>query len=134
MFDKGMVTRENAEQTKSPKQAPNAKRRVNTIFNHLFNPPARSRCIIAVELGSEGGTVHQVKIAKAQGRKVFALKPKRENKRALEGFKLFMSMDATPIDSMKPVEEYLKTIPNGKLREKKIDSFYQNTISSFRGK
>src|SRR3989337_2001970 len=87
-----------------------------------------SRCIIAVESGPEGGSVHQARIAKAQGRRVFVVKPKRGNKRALEGFKLFMSMGATPIDSIKPVAEYLRSNQTGKVEERKIDSFYQNTL------
>jgi DNA processing protein len=87
-----------------------------------------SRCIIVIESGPEGGSVHQARIAKAQGRKIFVVKPKKVNKRALEGFKLFMSMGATPIDSIKPVAEYLKSIPTGKIEERKIDSFYQNTL------
>jgi DNA processing protein len=91
-----------------------------------------SRCIIAVESAPEGGTVHQVKIAKAQGRKVFAVKPKRENKRAMEGFKLFMDLEATPIDSIRPVKEFLeKHAPTDKSKEKKIDAFYQNRIGTF---
>lgn len=91
-----------------------------------------SRCIIAVESGPEGGTVHQVKIAKAQGRKVFAVKPRRKNKRAMEGFKLFMELDATPIDSIKPVREFLqKQSPVDNSKEKKIDAFYQNRLGAF---
>jgi DNA processing protein len=91
-----------------------------------------SQCIIAVESGTEGGTIHQVKIAMAQGRKVFAVKPKRENKIAVEGFKCFMDMGAIPIDSIKPVKEFLaKSVHIEKAKDKKIDSFYQNSISAF---
>jgi DNA processing protein len=90
-----------------------------------------SRCIIAIESGPEGGTVHQVKIANAQGRKVFAVKPKKKNKRAMEGFKLFMDLDATPIDSIRPVKEFLQRhIPATKLKDKKIDAFYQNRLGA----
>jgi DNA processing protein len=87
-----------------------------------------SRCIIAVESGPEGGSVHQARIARAQGRKVFVVKPKKGNKRALEGFKLLTSEGATPVDSVKPVAEYLRSSPTGKIEERKIDSFYQNTL------
>ena len=74
-----------------------------------------SRCIIAVETGTEGGTIHQVKIAMAQGRRVFTVKPKR-----------------TPIDSIKPVKEYLKKqVLFEKTKEKKIDSFGQNLLEHF---
>jgi len=90
-----------------------------------------SRCTVAVESGVEGGTVHQVRIALAQGRKVFALKPKSGNKRAMEGFKLFLSMGATPINSAKPVLEFLdKTKPQDRFRNGRIDSFYQHQISA----
>ena len=87
-----------------------------------------SRCIIAVESGPEGGSVHQARIAKAQGRKVFVVKPKKGNKRAFEGFKLLVGEGATPIDSVKPVAEYLRSSPTGKIEERKIDSFYQNAL------
>ena len=76
----------------------------------------------------EGGSVHQARIANAQGRKVFVVKPKKENKRALEGFKLLVGEGATPVDSIKPVAEYLRSIPTGKIEERKIDSFYQNNL------
>ena len=41
LFDEGRVLRENEEQTRSLKLPPNPKRRIKTIFNHLFNLPAR---------------------------------------------------------------------------------------------
>jgi DNA processing protein len=90
-----------------------------------------SRCIIAVESGPDGGTVHQVKIAKAQGRKVFTVKPKSDNKRAMEGFRLFVNLGATPIDSIKPVKEFLEKKIEETTREQKIDAFYQNSLRSF---
>jgi DNA processing protein len=91
-----------------------------------------SRCIIAVETGTEGGTIHQVKIAIAQGRKVFTVKPKRTHPKVLEGFKLLIDLGATAIDSIKPVKEYLKKqILFEKAKEKKIDSFGQNLLEHF---
>jgi len=88
-----------------------------------------SRCIIAVESGPNGGTVHQVKIAIAQGRRVFAVKPKRENNLAVEGFNSFIDMGAIPIDSIKPVKKFLeKNILMENAKEKKIDSFNQNRL------
>jgi DNA processing protein len=87
-----------------------------------------SRCIIAVESGPNGGTVHQVKIAIAQGRRVFAVKPKRENKLAVEGFKSFIDMGALPIDSIKPVKKFLEKGILVGAKEKKIDSFNQNRL------
>lgn len=91
-----------------------------------------SHCVIAVESGKEGGTVHQVRIALSQGRKVFALKPKRTNKRAKEGYKLFIDMGATPINSAKPVLDFLKkTLTKTAFREKTIDSYSQRSILAF---
>lgn len=91
-----------------------------------------SRCIIAVESGLDGGTVHQVKIAMAQGRKVFTVKPQGGNKRAMAGFKLFVDMGAVPIDSIKLVKDFLEREAfSRRVQEKKIDSFNQNRLSSF---
>ena len=91
-----------------------------------------SRCIIAVETGTEGGTIHQVKIAISQGRKVFTVKPKRTHRKALEGFKLLMDLGVTPIDSYKPVKIFLeKQTLIEKTREKKIDTFSQNRLEHF---
>ena len=91
-----------------------------------------SRCVIAVESGKEGGTVHQVRIALSQGRQVFVVKPKSRNKRAMEGFKLFLDMGATSISSAKPVLDFLKK-PKAQttLKEKKINSFYQRSIPTY---
>jgi len=92
-----------------------------------------SRCVIAVESGKEGGTVHQVRIALSQGRKVFAVKPKSGNKRAMEGYKVFLDMGATPISSAKPVLDFLKKSTTQKtLDDKRIDSFYQRSIMTFK--
>jgi len=55
-----------------------------------------SQCVIAIESDEEGGTVHQVRIALSQKRKVFALQPKG-NSRAKRGFKEFVNMGAIPI-------------------------------------
>jgi DNA processing protein len=81
------------------------------------------RCVILIESGMSGGTYRQATIAKEQGRKVFALKPRKENKEAFEGFKKFVEMGATPIESAKPVIEFMKQYPSAKGKEKKIDSF-----------
>ena len=56
-----------------------------------------ARCVILVESGKIGGTHRQVTIAIKQRRKVFALKPRRDNKEAIEGFEEFVKMGATPI-------------------------------------
>ena len=91
-----------------------------------------SRCVIAVESGKEGGTVHQVRIALSQGRKVFAVKPKSSNKRAKEGYRLFLDMGATSISSAKPVLNFLKkSSTQATFEEKRIDSFSQRSILTF---
>lgn len=88
-----------------------------------------SRCTIAVESGKEGGTVHQVRIALSQGRKVFAVKPKSSNKRAKEGYELFVEMGATPIKSARPVLNFLKkSSSETAFGEKRIDSFSQDSV------
>jgi len=91
-----------------------------------------SRCVIAVESGKEGGTVHQVRIALSQGRKVFAVKPKSGNQRAKEGYKIFLDMGATSINSAKPVLDFLKKSTAQKtFEDRKIESFSQRSIITF---
>jgi len=91
-----------------------------------------SRCVIAIESGKEGGTVHQVRIALSQGRKVFTVAPKSRNKRAIEGHKIFIEMGATAIKSAKPVLDFLRKsgsqTPYG---EKRIDSFSRESLLTF---
>ena len=87
-----------------------------------------SRCVILVESGVSEGTYRQAVIAQKQGRELFALKPKRENKEALKGFNRFIEMGATSIESAKLVLNYLKGCEATKLKEKRIDSFYQHRI------
>lgn len=88
-----------------------------------------ARCIILVESGSSGGTYRQATIAKDQGRKMFAVRPKSDNKVALDGFKMFVKMGATPINSAKPVLDYLRE--NSK-KTKEIDKFGNNiSFSNF---
>lgn len=91
-----------------------------------------ARCVIAVESGKEGGTVHQVRIALSQGRKVFTIKPKSGNKRAEEGYKIFVKMGATPIKSARPVLDFLeKSSSQTVFGEKRIDSFSRNSVLAF---
>jgi len=91
-----------------------------------------SRCVIAVESGKKGGTIHQVNIALSQGRKVFVVKPKSGNQRAKEGYKIFLDMGATPISSAKPVLDFLKKSSAQKtLEDERIDSFSQRSIVAF---
>jgi DNA processing protein len=83
-----------------------------------------SRCIIAIESGGSGGTIHQVRLALSQGRKVFTLKPKPGNKRAKEGFKQILGMGATPIASTKPVLNFLESASSNLLRrEKRLEEY-----------
>ena len=58
---------------------------------------ALSLCVIAVESDMEGGTVHQVKLAIAQGRQVFVLQPQSGNQRARRGYDLFVKLGETPL-------------------------------------
>jgi DNA processing protein len=90
-----------------------------------------ARCIILVESGKTGGTYRQASIAKDQGRKMFAVKPKNENKEACEGFQQFVEMGATPIESAKPVLKYLKEASSSNLKEKRIDSFTKTSFDNF---
>jgi len=91
-----------------------------------------SRCVIAVESGREGGTVHQVRIALSQGRKVFAVRPKSSNHRAMEGYKIFLDMGATPTSSAKPVLDFLRKSDAQKtLMDEKILALSQRPITAF---
>jgi predicted Rossmann fold nucleotide-binding protein DprA/Smf involved in DNA uptake len=89
-----------------------------------------SRCVILIDSGESEGTYRQAIIAQKQGRKIFALKPRRENKEALKGFNKFIEMGATSIESTKPVLNYLKRFKSTTLKEKRIDSFYQHRIEN----
>jgi len=86
-----------------------------------------SRCVIAIESDAEGGTVHQVKFALSQRRKVFVLKPK-DNERAKRGFKVFVDMGATPIRSSREVLDFLKSEIPLTTKERKLDSYYQHSL------
>jgi len=81
-----------------------------------------SRCVIAVESDEEGGTVHQVRFAINQGRKVFAVKPKSDNARAMRGFRNFVKMGATAIVTAKPVVDYLRAGEKDRPMDVYIDS------------
>jgi DNA processing protein len=85
-----------------------------------------SRCVVAVESDEEGGTVHQVRIALAQKRKVFALQPEG-NERAKRGFETFINMGATAIKSAKEVLDFLsRESPN--TENSRLDSYYQHSL------
>ncbi len=86
-----------------------------------------AQCVVLVESGATGGTYRQATIAKDQGRKIFAVKPKTDNKTAIEGFKQFIDMGAESIESATPVLRFLKRNSRNE-KEKRIDSFYQTNI------
>lgn len=89
-----------------------------------------SECVVAIESGDEGGTVHQVRIALDQRKRVFALKPKGNNRKAKRGFKLFMDMGATPIEYSRG---FLKRLQRDfpPIKEKRLDSFSDYRIDKF---
>jgi len=91
-----------------------------------------SRCVIALESEEEGGTVHQVRIAISQRRKVFAVKPRGSDK-FKRGFKLFVDLGAVPVDSSREVLDYLQKEAPIRTAEKKLDSFYQHTLNVPKG-
>jgi DNA protecting protein DprA len=91
-----------------------------------------ARCLIALESDEEGGTVHQVKIAVSQGRKVFAVKPKN-SERFKKGFMKFVELGATPIKSSRDVLNYLRKEAPIRTRDEKIDSYYQHSLDSVKG-
>ena len=86
-----------------------------------------SQCVIAIESDEEGGTVHQVKIALSQKRKVFALQP-QGNERAKRGFKLFVDMGAVPVKSPKEILDVLKKEISLNLNGTRLDSYYQHSL------
>jgi DNA processing protein len=81
-----------------------------------------SLCVLAIESDAEGGTVHQVELALAQGKRVFALVPKG-NERAKRGYELFLKKGAVPMKSIDEVLEYLKDMEHS-VREQRIETFY----------
>jgi DNA processing protein len=123
----GAVLSEYYDPPRAHPTAPNA-RAAFVIRNRITSGLAR--CIILVESGSTEGTYRQATIAKDQGRKMFAVKPKSDNKVAVEGFKQFISMGATPIESAKPVLQYLKEFSAESGKEKTIDHFTSNSLSN----
>jgi DNA processing protein len=86
-----------------------------------------SRCVIAIESDEEGGTVHQVKIALSQKRKVLALQPKG-NERAKRGFKLFVDLGAIPVKSTRDILDILKKDMLPMSNGSRLDSYYQHSL------
>jgi DNA processing protein len=67
-----------------------------------------SGCVIAIESDETGGTAHQVEFALAQGREVFALKPRSGDTRAQRGYKRFVKQGAVPFKEAETILEYLR--------------------------
>jgi len=70
---------------------------------------AISKCVIVIESGESGGSFQQAEIALKQGRKIFILKPKGEDKELIRGFEAFVNLGATPFESEEIILEYLKS-------------------------
>jgi len=66
-----------------------------------------SRCLIVIESDDEGGTVHQVRFAISQGKRVFALVPRSDNSRARRGHELFLKLGAKPFKTPTSIFDYL---------------------------
>jgi DNA processing protein len=86
-----------------------------------------ARCVIAIESDEEGGTVHQVRIALSQKRRVLALQPKG-NERAKRGFKLFVEMGAIPVKSVKDILGIFKKDNLPASNGSRLDSYYQHSL------
>lgn len=69
---------------------------------------AISKCVIVIESGESGGSFQQSEIALKQGRKIFILKPKGEDRELIRGFEAFVNLGATPFESEEIILEYLK--------------------------
>ena len=66
-----------------------------------------SQCLIVIESDDQGGTVHQVRFAISQRRKVFVLVPRSGNLRARRGYELFLKLGATPFETATPIFDFL---------------------------
>lgn len=66
-----------------------------------------SECVIVIESEGQGGTLHQVNLALSQGRAVFVLEPKKDDERAIRGFREFLRAGAKPFHSCSTILEYL---------------------------
>lgn len=85
-----------------------------------------SQSVVAIESDEEGGTVHQVRIAISQKRKVFALQPKG-SERAKRGFKAFLNLGAIPVKSTREILEQLEK-DNLLPSSSRLDSYYQHSL------
>jgi DNA processing protein len=77
-----------------------------------------SLCLIAVESGEEGGTVHQVRFAVSQGKQVFVVKPQMSRSRIVSGYRSFVKAGAVPVSSPRTVLQFLSKVqPLGSMDE-----------------
>jgi len=80
-----------------------------------------SLCLVAIESGEEGGTMHQVRIATTQGRHVFAVKPQMVHSHIVKGYRSLVKLGAVSVSSPRQVLEFLtKQEPEG-LMDRFID-------------
>lgn len=79
-----------------------------------------SKCVIVIETSDTGGTMHQVRIAKEQSKKIFVLEPLPGDFDALKGYNKILSFGGIPFIS--PEEIYAEIGLNNldtNIREKK---------------
>lgn len=69
-----------------------------------------SQCLLVIESEVRGGTLHQVKYALKQRRKVFVLRPENGDQSSIEGYSKFIKQGGTPCSSSKEIINYLKLI------------------------
>jgi DNA processing protein len=79
-----------------------------------------SRCLVLGESDGTGGTFQQFKVAKMQGRPVFALRPDESEGLATEGFVKFTREGAVPVEGANDVVEQLK---RGPLNQSNLSDF-----------
>jgi DNA processing protein len=79
-----------------------------------------SECVIVIETSDTGGTMHQIRIAKDQNKKIFVLKPQHGNLDALRGYNEILSCGGVAFESPEEILELLRR-PFGKsFVEKKV--------------
>jgi len=59
-----------------------------------------SKAVIVIETGKTGGSFYQVEYALKKGKKVFILKPDKDHKDLVEGYKRFVREGAEPVDDV----------------------------------
>ena len=85
-----------------------------------------SNCVIIVESNTGGGTLHQVNVAKGQGKKIFVLEPPNHDIDAQKGFKEIISKGGEPFSDISEIIKYLKNFSQGNLQPER--RFNQNLL------